>query len=259
MIRELYLLFQGEMKRSFILLRRYFFSTLVGILFFYGIFMAIYLGARLTGGNIKGTIVGEWIVGYLAWFYILSVLSMASEHIKEEATLGTLEQVYLNSRGLIRVLTVRTIADLCRNTLTDIIPLSFLLILSTSYVFSAKAILTALPIFILFLIGAYGLALILSGAVLVFKRIGTLVTLFQILFLGAAFAPLSKLPIRVGSIISALPVMGSFDILKKAMTSGTVEYNTFTILNPLMYLTIGIICFNLLEKVAKNHGLLSHY
>jgi len=60
-------------------------------------------------------------------------------------------------------------------------------------------------IFFLVLIGVFGLSLILGGLMLVFKRLGSLTFIVQILFLGIGFSTIEDLPEVLSNIFLSLP------------------------------------------------------
>ena len=257
------LLLFAELRKRFILWMRYPFNAVIGIIFFYGIFVAVYFGMHKGGIDMNNRkIIGEWIIGYLIWLYVLAILGETAEIVERESEVGTLEQIYLNCQGLIKVIIARTIADCALMTVVNILPIFFLAILTTSFKFSMVSLFKAFPFFIFTLVSVFGLSLFLGGITLIFKKTGPLITLFQILFLGVAFIPLVSLTSGLTKMLKIFPTTRSLALTREIALSGAgVRISEIVILIVMvaLFLIVGILVFSYAERVAKKHGLLSHY
>ena len=123
-------------------------------------------------------------------------------------------------------------------------------------------------VFILTLLGLYGLAFFFGGLTLIYKRLGnvTIVIRFAFLILTGAITPIENFPVWLQVISKTLPMTQGLKILRLLM----IENKSFghvlasgdffmLVMNSACYITFGLISFKLFEKVARHRGLLGVY
>jgi len=265
-MRHLVRLYLAELRRRCSLLRRYALGTVADIATFYLIFMGIFISIRSVVGQVRpeelSQIATAQVVGFLAFYFASMVLSFVNNHLREEVEQGTLEQLFVSSRCFVLILFARLGATFTVD-LIRFVPLYLLLSVSTGVYI--RLTLSMILVFLLLLLGVYGLALFLGGMTLLFKRTGQLSFLFQVLFLGFGFSSLSQLSKGVETFISLLPFARGVTLLKEMAVHGSnasvFSSTAFLQLlgNSAAYMVAGLAFFMWAEKLSKQKGLLGRY
>ena len=131
------------------------------------------------------------MVGWMTWIVASDCMGQLPDAIEEEAQTGTLEQICIAPVKLSTILAVRSLAFLLGSGIKGILATILL------GFFVAPLPITAgiLLLFIISLLGAYGLGFIFAGLALVFKRISALTSLVfsLMIFLTGSLVSLDKL------------------------------------------------------------------
>ncbi|MFY9574926.1 MAG: ABC transporter permease [Blastocatellia bacterium] len=266
-MKEMMLILKAEFNRHWIQMKRYPFEPVANVVTLFILFMIIVSGFRplqnSTGvGNFNRTVAGA-IIGYVMWFFVVMALSNFSNKLEEEAKLGTLEQLCMASKSLILVISGRLVTDFFYN-LFVIAVLFLLLMLSTGVTLSLSAwLLVPLCVTVL---GLYGFGFVIGSLSLLFKRIGEVRSIIQIVFLFLAIAPLDSVspPIRAAAVF--LPLTQGIDVMRSIAVDSQPFFDPMILqrlllvaLNSFVYLIIGIFIFRAAERSAFKRGLLAHY
>ncbi|MBV7337952.1 ABC transporter permease [Chloroflexi bacterium TSY] len=236
----------------------------IGVLFFYAFLYVAHSFLVGDGRFAAGATAGSFI-GYTVWYYFRQINVSMTATLRNEAQTGTLEQRYMSPApsGLVQL--GRTMSTLVLITIFALIitfPLLFLLRIDIPFR------LGALPVFGLTLVGLYGFGFLMGGATLLFKRIGNLLFLFQIMILYAngTFVPLDQLPRWLATLSWSLPTTQGIALLRNVLVEDHSIGSTFVdgslfwlTLNSLVYFVIGWFLFAWCEKSAKRRGTLGHY
>jgi ABC-type polysaccharide/polyol phosphate export permease len=258
-------LLYADLLKTFSYTKRYIISTSSDVLSFYAIFLVMYLGISSTASGFTteefNNMISGQVVGFIVFYFSSMFLTVPDHQLYNEILQGTMEQIILTPHNLITIIFSKTFSLFVRDVLAAI-PLFLLLLLTTRVKITMN--LSMILIFFLVLAGVFGLSLILGGLMLVFKRLGSLPFIFQILFLGIGFSTIENLPEVLSNIFLSLPFTKGVSMIK-GIASTTISFSFlsmdfyFLILNTLLYLVIGIFTLWLCEKIAKNRGLLGAY
>jgi ABC-2 type transport system permease protein len=253
-------LYEGWMRRAVIEFRRYLFDSLSGIVMLYGIFVMLFLGAKVFGGGRPGfgDTLEAVIVSFAVWTLTLMALGMLTQELTQEAQLGTLEQLGMSPFGLVNALLAR-----CLTMLTisfgEMVFLLVLMMATTGRWLNLEP-LSTLPILAFTTLGVIGLGFVLGGVAIVFKRTQQAMQVTQIAVLGFIAAPVSRVPF-----MKYLPLTWGSTLLRRVMVDGEsiasmpLGDTLFLIGNSVFYLALGIYVFRRFERVARQRGLLGHY
>ncbi len=261
---QLGLLIFAEIKRGFVELRRYPVQALTTFVLFYVIFMGLILGAQGISGlgnspSIHDPIAAA-IIGYIMYWFAMFAINDMAQQTFQEAQVGTLEQVYLSPWPFWVVLLARALVSMAIN-LVFIIPLLFAMMLSTG-IWMDFHLVNTVPLIALTILGLLGVGYILSGAMLLLKRIGNGMTLLYIGLLFLALADFERQPKLLQMFAYSFPLTQGIRLLR----SVTI-YNELPAQNDLLglllssvgYFVAGLFVYCQMENLAKRKGLLGQH
>jgi ABC-2 type transport system permease protein len=254
-------LFLAEVRRSWIMFRRYPLEF-IGLLFvttaiFYGLFLSVrYIaGPALQFGNKLDSIV----IGYVLWTLVIFIIGSIGVTLQYEAQTGTLEQLFLSRFGAITVVLVRSLAELTLQLLFMFSSLLIIMILTGSRLkFPPSVILPFLTV----LLGAYGMALTIGSLSLLVKRIQQLFAIVQFGMLFLLATPTETWTPPLNILGQLLPLSPGAELLRGLMARG--EGLSFfqlgiAFINGLAYFSVGLLFFRIAEREAKRRGILNGY
>lgn len=254
-------LFLAELKREWTLLRRYTTEMLAGIV---GVTIAFY-GLFLTTTYVAGPVpkmgdrLDAIVVGYVLWSLVVFIVGSIAGGLQQEASTGTLEQIFLTPYGASRVFITRAIATLAIQLTQNVVILLVILFLTKTHLAFPPSLL--LPLLAV-LLGAYGLALTVGSLALLLKRVQQLLG-----FLPFALVLMLMVPVESWTGVFrltgyVLPMTPGAEMLRNLMArGGTFNWIDFAIalVNGVSYLALGIYLFRKAEQVAKRRGKLGGY
>jgi len=276
---------KAEVVRSLIIMRRYWFATLTGIIMGYGFLLALVLG--FFGGYVpidKVMSVVENILGFIIGMFAFGIIGLFTSGLQGMARTGQLEQVCMSPHGLVTNFLARSFVS----AVTSILSLSIVFTLVALHVggeFHAP-VLPTITLLALTYVNLIGFGFMTGGLVLIFKQTGQIATLLRLgLLLWAVFATeeIRKLPRAAQWVAHALPVTDAAICLKYVMIQGqramvenaagelvpegpylsvfSPSYPSFyaLILSSVVWTLIGISCFRYMENVSRNKGTLGAY
>ena len=253
-------LWAGELRRSVIQMKRYYFETLSMLFVFFVFFTLIFFGAKAISGGaprIGGGLEGI-IVGYFVWTMAMVGYGAVSENLVEEATTGTLEQIAMSPLGLSRVV----FGYLLARIVAEGVVLSFLLIVMMAVTgkWLNLDVISILPLILLTTFGIGGVGFVMGGLAIVFKRTRSILNILQIVLLAFVVVPLDRYPL-----MKYLPLAWGNNLLQRVMVEGRSIFQipaghlAFLVANTAGYVIAGLFIFRYFEKVARLKGLLGHY
>jgi len=255
------ILFIGELRRSWILFRRYPLQAISGMAMTLFLFLGLIFGARYMAGPMAyfGDRLESLIVGYILWNILIFAMGEIAMGLQGESQIGTLEQLFLSPRSMVTLFLVRAIAN--QLLILGVSMAALMIILLVTGVRLHFPPLLVLPL-LSALAGVYGLGFALGSLVLVFKRIGPLLSFAQF-----GLALLIMPPFEAGRShalkgLDLLPLVPSAGLLRDLMArSLPFDLSSFTIAlaNGVVYLALGVLIFHWAEKKAKQQGLLGSY
>jgi ABC-2 type transport system permease protein len=263
-------LFLAELKRRWILLRRYATEAIAGIVgltvAFYGLFLTTryVAGPNLALTNSPVSPLGNErldaiVVGYVLWSLVVFIVGDIAGGLQQEALTGTLEQIFLTPYGAPKVFIIRAFANLVIQLMQNLIILIIIMALTGSRLSFPPILL--LPLLTV-LLGAYGLALAVGSLALLLKRVQQLLGFLPFGLVFMLMVPTESWtgPSRWLGVL--LPMTPGAEILRNLMARGygfnLVEF-AIALLNGLVYFALGLVLFHWAEKEAKRQGKVGGY
>lgn len=247
-------LFKTVFKKDIIYLRRYYINTIFSILLLIILMGIAIYGYKYINPNSDNSL--SLISGYIIWIFMSSIVSNIATKITNEANLGTLEQLYINSKNFYATIIMQSISVVVVN-LCQMILFIIVAILVQFIPFSIGInFLKSIPILCIGLPSLWGVGLILASLSLRYKNINSIssavITIFFAIisyysvanynwsFILIPFATASN---YAYSVICGTPHIG-FNIVMLV----EIAINSF------IYFTIGIIFFKIYEYFSKKNA-----
>jgi ABC-2 type transport system permease protein len=254
-------LFLAEFRRAWIQFLRYPFESVGGIIitttFFYGLFLS---AKYIAGPSLQlGDRLDSIVIGYVLWTLMIFILADVAGELQQEATTGTLEQVFLSRFGAIKVFLMRTLANLTFQLLLTVGILLIIMALTGSRLNFPPTLLFPL---VTVLLGAYGIAFTMGSLALLFKRVQRLLGIFQFLLLFLIATPTENWTGQSKLLAELLPMTPGAGLLRALMARGEsldLMKLGIALINGVVYFAIGLLIFRFAEKEAKRRGILGGY
>ena len=254
----------AEVRRSLFLARSYWIDYIADLILYtlgFLLLMAVYSVA--AGDAFEKRLILNTLIGYITWKVAASTMFAIAQTAVEENKTGTLEQLLITGQNPGFLILRRGLTEFLDYGIRGLIlggVLAAILGLFQPIRFSV------LVFFFLSVMGAFGLGFILSGLVLVFKRIsGVLNLTWQMLvfFTGAlapipesvlgAFSKLLPLTWGINAMRASLVDSASLDVL---WADGTIPG---LLINTGAYILIGAVVFRWGYNRARSLGTLGQY
>lgn len=251
--------FKANIRREYIMLKRYLPNTIAMLITFYVLFLGMFAGISLIGDpSTQDTNIQYVIVNYIFWFLAMVVVNDIGWQITNEATQGTLEQLGMSPMGIWKIMLSRLLSS----TLIEFVIIIALLYLSmfTAGQWLNVDVISILPVLILTLISMFGLGLIIAGFTMILKQIQAFLQILQFILAGLTFVPLSVAPF-----LAFFPFVKGIDMVREIMINGVAitEFSaadiSILVFNAVFYFGLGLIVFLRCERFAMQKGLLAHY
>jgi ABC-2 type transport system permease protein len=204
------------------------------------------------------------LVGWLTWVVASDCMNELPYAISEETRTGTLEQVCLAPISLAGILTLRSLAYLLGVGAKGILAV----VLLALFVAPLPAGPMLVILFLISLIGAYGLGFLFAGVALVFKRTEALVGLVfsLMIFLTGALVGLEVLGWIYQVLKFALPLTWGISLMRETLSEGENLMSLWRSgqlaglsLHSAAYLVLGLTVFTIGFWRARAKGTLAHY
>jgi len=274
------LVFKAEMVRSLIILRRYWFATLIGLAIGYGMLaMLAYaflsnreaitpeLSERFGSSSAVNGTLGV-LIGLLAF----SVVGMFSQGLQAMARSGELEQLYMSPHGLITNFFARSFVA----TITMILNLALMLWLVDKTMagilnIDGTDLLLLILLISLTYVNLLGFGFMVGGLVLVFKQTGQVATIIRLILMGLAIAAspeMTEWPMVAQVLAHMLPITDAAVCLKLVVIENKglaifeppyVQHVVFLLLNAAIWTGAGMLCFKVMERWSRSKGTLGAY
>ena len=265
-LKDFFLILKAEIKRDFIFMKRYPLEPISFLFFMYLILLAILFGFHQLAGGSSGVLNREkMILGYSLMQFVLSTQMGWSGQIQNESQTGTLEQLSISGHSLGEVLLARGFSQLPR----QIVSFYLLMIAYTISLPDLKLdLMSTIPNVIINLfimaIGIFGLSYIFAGITLIFKRVGFFFQIINFAFLGLFWQDRSALSDggTMAFIYDHFPLTMGMAGLQNCLTPGSsiLEVNNLSFLvHSILFCIPGYFLFSLMERKARDGGLLSQY
>ncbi len=204
------------------------------------------------------------LVGWLTWVVASDCMNELPYNVSEEAQDGTLEQVCLAPIPLAGILTLRSLAYFLGVGAKGILAA----VLLAFFVAPLPSGPTLVVLFLISLIGAYGLGFLFAGVALVFKRTEALVGLVfsLMIFMTGALVGLESLGWVYQVLKFALPLTWGISLMRSTLADGENLVSLWQSgqlvglgLHAVAYLAVGLVVFAVGFWRARAKGTLAHY
>lgn len=245
-------------RKTYLLMRRYPVNTLSQIGMMYALFSVILFGGRAFAGQLLADSLDALIVGVFLYALAYITFYRLSWNLMEEAQWGTLEQLYMSPLGFRRTMLIQTVVNLIVSIVFAGTVLALAMITAGRYL--RVDLLTLVPVGLLTLASAVGLAFALSGVTLRYKRTENLLAVVQFGFVGCIVAPVETYPF-----LKLLPLALGSRLLGQVMSAGVRLWELPTADLVLLvgtavgYLVLGYGGFRVAARKARKRGVLGHY
>ncbi len=262
-----FLVMKAELVRAFIVMRRYWFATLMGMIVGYGMLIGLIFGFR------SGTVNTEWAtdqtenaLGFVVGIFAFGIVGMFSQGLQGMARTGELEQVYMSPHGLITNFLARSFVNSVVSILTWTVMLVFVSVTLNSDLHADP-----FPTFVLLLLtylNLIGFGFMVGGLTLVFKQIGQATLLVRMGMIALAFAAKPDwydLPAIIMGFAHFIPITDASICLKLVLIQGigmkvfVHPSFAFLLINVALWTTLGIACFKYMETWSRDKGTLGAY
>ncbi|MDJ0707066.1 MAG: ABC transporter permease [Leptolyngbyaceae cyanobacterium MO_188.B28] len=254
-------LFGAELKRGWILQRRYVVETIALMIGLTLVFCGLLVSTQnLVGPDVQlGDRLDALVVSYVLWSLSLFIMGNIAGELQQEAQTGTLEQLFLSPIRAAQLLIIRALANLAPQLVINLAILILIMAITGNWLSFS---LFALPPLITVLLSAYGLSLVLGSLALLFKKVQQVLAVFQFLLFFMLMAPMETWTGPSYLLGWLLPITPSAGLLRNVISYGApLDWILvlLALLNSALYLGLGLLLFHWAERKAKKYGGLGGY
>lgn len=280
-----FLVMKAELVRTFIIMRRYWFRTITGMIvgyaFLLGFVLAITynrqaIGAAAEKFTSSGQDATNLALGLIIGMFAFGIVGMFSQGLQELAQSGQLEQLCMSPHGLVTNFMARSVVASVSNILTSALMI-WLIAKSVSGQLHADFLPTVVLLTLTYF-NLIGFGFMVGGLVLVFKQTGEIAVLIRMaLFALAIFATdrINAWPIFLQILPHVLPITDAAICIKYVLIQGQTAVNSagetvyrsvffhpsfyFLLVSCVTWTVLGIACFKVMENWSRSKGTLGAY
>lgn len=250
---------KAEFQRELIIYRRYLFSSISDLVLTILMFMGIFWGSNLISTGIIGSSLPALIIGFTLWTTIQNTYSMLGNGVMNNAKSGVLQQLYLMPVSSKKLFFNKSIVNIIVSLVQSIVVCLVLMLLTGQGIHFAPIIIWPA---ILSLVALFGLGYLITSVVLKFKRVGSFLAICQYFYLGVLLTQFENAPVLIKNIANLLPLVPMVSWMRMAING--IHYNAayyliFSIANAIVWVIVGIVVFNKVDKNIKQNGTLSFF
>lgn len=255
----------AELMKKVRLERSYWVSLVADqLLFIFGFLIIAGLFDLVTGGHFDRWARLSSLVGYLTWRVAGGCMVETAVTVAADAEYGTLEQVWSSGAPPAAILLARSVIIVAYYTLRVLIMAAIIMPLLRIPVPFAPG---ALIVYLLTLVGAFGLAFAIAGLHLVLKNVEAIAMPLAtaLLFFTGALSSLEGVP-GLYTVSRFLPLSTGIDLLRAMLVAGqplgqvmAAPEFVWLLVNTAVYLTAGLAVFHRAQRHARVTGSLGHY
>jgi len=269
------LVMKAEVVRALIIMRRYWFATIMGMAIGYAMLLMLVGGFMMAGDKVTGMMDGQqattWAFRFIVGMLAFSVVGMYTQGLQGMARTGELEQVSMSPHGLVTLFLARSAVSVCTSIPSLAIILSLLAV-------TLKGTLHFAPFHTVVLLALtytnlIGFGFMVGGLVLIFKQVGQIAMLLRLAMMGLAFVASEQVETWTPALrwaAHALPITDAVICLNHVIIRGQELDGRhvsvfahpsfyFLIINALFWTSLGILCFRTMESYSRRKGTLGVY
>ncbi len=278
------LVMKAEVVRNFIVMRRYWFRTVTGMIIGYSMLIMLIYGFT-RGGASPGDMADRfgdpakatsWALGFIVGMFAFGIVGMFSAGLQQMAQSGQLEQLCMSPHGLVTNFLARAAVGSVSAVMT-----SSILLWLIAHTVGGTLHFEPLPSVVLLLLtfaNLIGFGFMVGGLVLVFKQTGQLAVIVRLVLFGLAITAtdaIDKWPTMARWLAHGLPITDAAICLKYTLVQGQQYLNEtgelvhrsvflhtsfpFLIVNCVVWTLLGISCFRIMEDYSRTKGTLGAY
>jgi ABC-2 type transport system permease protein len=275
-----FLVMKAELVRTFIIMRRYWFRTITGMIIGYSMLLMLVLGVMSNRGAIENMTRGQdavnWTLGLMIGAFAFGIVGMFTQGLQDLSQSGQLEQLCMSPHGLVTNFMARSVVSSVSNILTQ--ALMVWLIAKTVKGTLHADLAPTIVLLALTYFNLIGFGFMFGGLALVFKQTGQIATIIRLGLFGIpilASEKIEQLPMLIRFCAHIVPVTDATICMKYVLIQGQmiavdggekVFRSVFLhpsffwlIVNCLAWTIAGIICFKAMENWSRNKGTLGAY
>ena len=275
-----FLVMKAELVRSFIIMRRYWFRTIMGMFIGYGMMLMLVWGFWSNQSKMQEgmqmlddpTGATNYVLGFIIGMFAFGVVGMFTQGLQGMARTGVLEQLCMSPHGLITNFLARTAVASFSTIVT-----SAIMVWMVTYTLSGQLYFDPLPVFILLTLTFFnllGFGFMVGGLVLVFKQVGQVAILVRMGLFGLAIFADEKLlqhGVIMSSFMHALPITDASICLKYVLIqdqgrvagtfSSVFSHPSFLwlLVSCVIWTVLGMLVFRFMEDHSRTKGTLGAY
>jgi len=227
-----------------------------------GIFLGMY--ALAPGGEVLGETRAAVFIGFMFWTFYLITVNSSSFEIARAAREGYIEREFLTPWGHTATVFTKII---CGNAATlvhyFIISGVCIVLFQVPLQVNIIPVLVILGITYVFLLG---IGFIFAGLSLAFKRIASIINIFQIVIMALSFAALGNFGFIGDTVFKLVPYTFAVRLLRAVLSEGEgLAYvlapgNILPLLiGSVVFFVVGVVVFKMLDRLAMNKGLIGQF
>lgn len=291
------LILKAELVRAFIIMRRYWFAAIIGLVMGYGTLLALVYGLMFASESAAVTDMADkmisGVLGFLIGIFAFGIVGMFTQGLQGMARTGELEQVCLSPFGLVTNFLARSFVSAVNSILSSTILLVLVAMTVGRQSLHVAPVETIVLLFLTY-INLIGFGFMVGGLVLIFKQVGQIAMIIRFAMLGLAiFAEriyTYGVPQALQWFAHALPITDATICLKYTLIQGQKavqltgpqdmksclmdssfepvyihssvflqDHFYFLIASCVVWLMVGITCFRWMENYSRDKGTLGAY
>ncbi|WP_404456740.1 ABC transporter permease [Oceanobacillus kapialis] len=254
------MLLKAYIKKEAIIAKRYLANTIGGGITIFLVFLLIFYGySGVVGFNLGDDSKESLILSFTIWILALSIYQNITDSIEEETRIGTIEQLYLSRYSFLSVITFKSFAMLLID-LIQIILLLLLMMLVTQTFLDFQNLFSILFLTIFISLNFWGLGYALAGGVLLYKKMGTYLQIFQFILLGLMFIPAEANPLfKLIPPVWGLNLLQDVMVNKSSIVAFSLSDYLYLIIPGLISLLLGVIIFKRSLSKATEKSILGFH
>lgn len=245
------MLTKAAFVKNLLYLKRYWLNTLFGIIIMALLFMGLTYGVSSLSSTFVQKQPTALISGYVCWMFMTASFSTMVTNITNEATLGTLEQLYINSKSFILTLITQALSNLILIWIQFLVLIIIVVFLRLSPPNIIVDYIYFTPLMLLGAMSLWGCGFLVAALALEHKNISSIYTaLSTILFGGISYYSQNCESWQL-VLIPFATVCHYFDLFMKGETQINFLSMCEILLNSLGYVLIGVLFFSKSIKRSK--------
>ncbi|MFM1921554.1 MAG: hypothetical protein RLZZ303_3188 [Candidatus Hydrogenedentota bacterium] len=276
-----FLVMKAELVRGFIVMRRYWFRTVISMFLGYGMLMVLIYGFIFSQDTITEQLgdriadadrATNFVLGFIIGMFAFGVVGMYTQGLQGMARSGVLEQLCMSPHGLITNFLARTLVSAFTTILSSAV-LVYMVVVTVGGTLHFDPVAVPLLLTMTFL-NLLGFGLMVGGLVLVFKQVGELSIIVRMALFGLAIFAREEVVADGGLMawfMHVLPITDAAICLKYVLIKGQLDADGvfqsvflhpsfyWLIVNVALWNAIGVVTFKAMENHSRSKGTLGTY